>query len=549
MKKIVTFLTCLLLIGSVAKAQNFDAGGSVINPSTITAFDMFNISQSQAILSTARSAALAGAMTSLGADPSTMSINPAGMGMYRHNEVAFTPMMGFARAKNGNASSFESNSKNRFGIANFSMVARLRESGTGVTAINMGLAYNRLADFNYQTSFANVGQPYNNSIADVFAGMLHSGGISRDYLKGNYNGFGEFMWERIDPTYWGAVLGYKTGLINAQDTNWKRDMIAPDATVDGYNTIESQGSLGEWVWSLGMNFGSKFYLGFSLSASLLNREVHTYYGEGYRYSSEPEIDYRMDYFNYDQISKMKGTGITFKIGAIYRPIENLRIGVAFHTPTYYNVTYSYSAGMTSRVKALNNVDDYTTDSNAYIDPPFSERTIELIDDGDYSWRFTTPMRLMVGVSYTVAKQFILSVDYQRDFNTTMRMKNSPYGALYKDYIKHNFKGSNALRVGAEWRFIPQMAVRMGYSISGSGVADKNAIYSSPVIYNTQYMTSGLGIALSKHFSIDVAYIYSSSHLTPYKAFYGYDNSLDYAAPTVNSTINRHTAMLTFAIHF
>ena len=81
MKKIVTFLTCLLLIGSVAKAQNFDAGGSVINPSTITAFDMFNIVQSQAILSTARSAALAGAMTSLGADPSTMSINPAGMGM------------------------------------------------------------------------------------------------------------------------------------------------------------------------------------------------------------------------------------------------------------------------------------------------------------------------------------------------------------------------------------------------------------------------------------------------------------------------------------
>lgn len=48
--------------------------------------------------------AMAGAFTSLGADLSSMSINPAGLGMYRHGDISITPMMSFARSK-GNARS------------------------------------------------------------------------------------------------------------------------------------------------------------------------------------------------------------------------------------------------------------------------------------------------------------------------------------------------------------------------------------------------------------------------------------------------------------
>lgn len=548
MKKIFLTLCTALMLCSAAKGEAFDSGGLVIDPSTITAFDIFNSSTTQFSLGTARSAAMAGAMTSLGADASSMSINPAGMGMYRSNEIVFTPMMTFSRAKS-NAATFEGNSKNRFGIGNFSMVAKLRESSTGVTAINMGIAYNRLADFNYKYSFATQGTAGSSSIADIFAGQLAAGQITSTQLKGNYDGAGYFMWDRFDPTYWGAILGYKTGLINDSNGGWGRDMIGSAAGVDGYTTVESKGSAGEWVWSLGMNFGSKFYLGFSLGAATINRERHIYYGEGYSYTADPALNYQMEHFNYDQVAKMKGTGVNFKIGAIYRPIESLRIGVAFHTPTYYSVTYSYQGGMTSEIKANNNVDDYKLDSNGYIRPPFSEETVVLVDDGDYSWSYTSPTRLMFGVSYTIAKQLILSVDYERDWYNSMRLKDSPYGALYKGYIKDTFKGSNTVRAGAEWRFIPQMAVRMGYGLWSGALTDNTAIYSSPVTYRTEYMSAGFGVALSKHFTIDATYQFCKNNMTPYKTFYGYDSSIDIASPTINTTLERHNLLLSLTVHF
>ena len=546
MKKIYLFLCSALLLGTTVKAQGFDAGGLVIDPSTMTAFDMFNTSTTQFSFGTARSAAMAGAMTSLGADASTMSINPAGLGMYRSNEITFTPMMTFGRSKS-DAAAFEGGKSSRFGVGNFGLVAKLRESSTGITAINMGLAYNRLADFNYKYSFATMGA--NSSIADVFAGQLAAAGITSTQLKGSYDGAGHFAWGNFDPTYWGAILGYKTGLVNDANGGWGRDMVGGGAAVDGYTTVESKGSAGEWVWSLGMNFGSKFYLGLSLGAATINRERHIYYGEGYNYNSAPALNYQMEHFNYDQVEKMKGTGVNLKVGAIYRPIEDLRIGVAFHTPTYYNITYSYQGGMTSEVKAVNNVDDYKLDENGYIRPALSDESILLIDDGDYSWAYTTPTRLMFGASYTVAKQLILSVDYERDWYNTMRLKDSPYGALYKGYIKDTFKGSNTLRVGAEWRFIKQMALRMGYGMWSGALRDKNAIYSSPVTYHTEYMSTGLGVALSKYFTIDATYQYSSSKTTPYKSFYGYDSSVDFASPTVNTTINKHNLLLTLTVNF
>ena len=547
MRKIISLLCSLLLVCGVAKAQ-YDSGGLIIDPSTITAFDMFNSAHTQFNTITARSAAMAGAMTSLGADASSLSINPAGVGMYRTNELTFTPMMSFTRAKNS-AQPFEGNSKNRFAVGNFGVVVKLRESSTGVTAINMGLSYNRLADYNYKYSFSNAGVAGNASIADVYAGQLAASGITSAQLKQNYDNFGNFRWSHYDPTYWGAILGYKTGLVGDTSGAWGRDMVVPNAAVDNFTTVESKGRADEWVWSLGINFNSKFYLGMSLGASTISQEKHIYYGEGYRYSNNPQQNYCMEYFNYDQITQMKGTGINFKIGAIYRPIESLRIGVAFHTPTYYNVTYKYQGGMTSQVKAINNVDGYTVNSQGYIDPPFSEQTELLIDDGDYSWRFTTPTRLMVGASYTVAKQLILSVDYERDWYNTMRMKNSPYGPLYKGFIKDEFKGSNTLRAGAEWRFIPQMAIRLGYGLWSGALDDNDKVYSSPVIYRTEYMSTGLGIALSKHFTIDLAYMYCKNNLTPYKTFYGYNANVDIASPTFRTSISRHNAMMTLTVKF
>ena len=170
MKRVLMYISALLLISGSAAAQ-YDVGGVVVDPSTITAFNLFNASHSQFSQMTARSAAMAGAFTSLGADMASMSINPAGLGMYSTNELAITPLVSFSRTKNS-ADDFEGNNENGFTLGNMGVIVKLRESSTGVTALNLGFGYNRIADYNYRYSYAAGGSVGGSSIADAFAAQM-----------------------------------------------------------------------------------------------------------------------------------------------------------------------------------------------------------------------------------------------------------------------------------------------------------------------------------------------------------------------------------------
>lgn len=543
MKRIVSFISALALVAGTAGAQgNYDFGGVALNQSVVSAMDMFNLSQTQFSFGTARAAAMAGAFTSLGADLSSMSINPAGLGMYRHNEVAITPMLSFGNSKTtGNR--FERTRTTNFGVSNLGFVLKLRESAKGITAINFGFGYNRLADFNYTYSTKVAGGEV--SIADAYARQLQSAGLTSAYLNGD-----NFYWGDVEPALWGASLGYFTGLVGDKSGAWGRDMIA-NPTVGQFATVKNSGSVGEYLVSLGLNINNKVYIGASLGIHSVYMRRDVYYGENYEYSAEPSLDYRMDYANYDQSSRISGAGVNFKLGVVYRPIEGLRLGFAFHTPTYYSLTYKYRAGMTSAVKSLTtNPDGYTLDSQGYINPPFSEATARLVDDGPDSWEFLSPSRMLFGASYTIGQFAVISVDYERDWYNGIRVKNSPYGkGAFDDFARDNFKGSNTLRIGAEVRIIPQLALRAGYGLWAGGLQDKNAVFSSPVIYRTDYVGAGVGIAFTKSFFIDFTYQYTRNLLTDYKTFYYYNDSEDGASPTLSTRLFRHSAILSLGFRF
>ena len=77
--KIFTAGCAALLLGTALQAQS--------------AGDLLRLSQYNYSFSTARSAALGGAFTSLGADLSSIGINPAGLGMYRGSEFGISPTL------------------------------------------------------------------------------------------------------------------------------------------------------------------------------------------------------------------------------------------------------------------------------------------------------------------------------------------------------------------------------------------------------------------------------------------------------------------------
>ena len=226
------------------------------------------------------------------------------------------------------------------------------------------------------------------------------------------------------------------------------------------------------------------------------------------------LNAQLDYMSLYQESKIDGSGVDFKLGVIVRPVAGLRVGVAFHTPTYYWLDRSYRADIESHL--INNKtedDQYNFDSTPRQD-----------DIGGNSWDFVSPSRLLFGASYTFGNFAIVSVDYEREWYNGIRVKNVPEGAdfhpeAYKAEFKNNYKGTNTLRAGVEVRPLPIFAVRLGGGYTDSMFKDRQQYYNSPSVYESYYITGGLGINLGRNTVLDVAYQNVTEKQTPYELFF------------------------------
>ena len=545
-----------------ASAQQW--GGLLMDKDLLMPTDMIELSQTQFNFGTARAMAMAGAFTSLGADLSSMSINPAGLGMYRHGDISITPMMSFARSK-GNAPEYGRNSRDRFSMANIGVVINAYEGSRSLISLNVGFGYNRIADFNYDYGF--VRQNQGGTIGDAYARQLNWDGVSKNKFYTN-GGSGDWVWPN-DPQYWNAMLAYRGFLIDQTDPDdpgtWKPTWVGNNAGVDHYTMLRSKGSIGEYVLSVGANINNKIYIGASLGIQSVYQRKYIDYVEEYFYDAPSQntpdfgnsgLDYQLLRWKLNQSVIVDGTGVNFKAGIVYRPTANLRLGAAIHTPTYYSLDRKFQSAAAGLAYANNDTDpNVKPDDDGYIstanDPNMTSPL--LVDDGPNGWSFVSPTRLMFGASYTFGERGVISVDYERDWYNGIRIKDNPSGldsqSWYNDSFRQNFKGSNIVRVGAEFKPLPVLSLRAGFGFSDSMVRDDEFPPASPVIKQTTYYGAGVGFVLSRGVLLDLAYQYVSSKLSDYYLFYAEDK-VGYTESALYSTdINRHNVALTLGFRF
>ena len=348
----LTSLVALFVVATnVAQAQYY-YGGAIMDHDGMMSTDMFTLSQVNFGFGTARSMAMAGAFTSLGGDVASMGINPAGLGMYRSNDISFSPMMSFQNSENS-AMHWGDNSQSRFSISNLGVVFNLYESSdTRLVSASVGFGYNRVADFNYRYGYSSQSgissAPYR-SIVDAFSLMMGEWNqfpAGNEYLPCDYR----------DAYYWGGILAYNGELLDVGEDEWGKfytsaDRLGANAEVGHTVNMQSRGSIGEYDFSLGLNFGSKLYVGATLGIQSVNWKRQMYYGEDYLYDSTPvysdggALERPAQWLDYNQAVHVTGAGVNFKLGLIYRPVEALRLGMAVHTPTFYSLDRSYQAYM------------------------------------------------------------------------------------------------------------------------------------------------------------------------------------------------------------
>ncbi|MFR9651063.1 MAG: hypothetical protein SNG35_03445 [Rikenellaceae bacterium] len=504
MRRYLIIFTLLLTTVEIS-AQRLDAQGILMNRDIMMLSEMTNISQSSFQYGTARSMALSGAITSLGGDASSMMVNPAGLGMYRSTEFTFTPMVSVNRSLGEGIGG--DNGDTPFALSNFAAVFNTMSSPKGkFLTFNIGLGANKISDYNY--SYTTESQGCSSSIANIFSEQLTAAGVSIEDLYGvDYPN-----WDFFPSNLYGAALGYKGGLTSSDDNVWSSTWLNPEATVDQKLSVDSEGSAWEFDISMGGNIDNKLYFGATLGIQSIQQRIDLIYEEEYIGNSAygGESDYLRSSY-YSQAILTSGSGINAKFGVTYRPIESVRIGVSYHTPTYYNLDRSYQAAVGS----------LSSDVVMGISTAIAEYSPLLEDMGSNRWRYRSSGKLLAGASFTFAKRALIAFDYQLDQYGNTTIRNTPTGIPEEFYNAGEvYQDQHTFKVGLEFKPTPQVALRLGGAWSSDMIRDVTALYDMPTLNRTAQGSVGIGVALSSSMALDLTYMARYNEYSDYTIFYG-----------------------------
>ncbi len=490
------------------------------------AVDVYNLSRPD-LRGTARFMSMGGAFTALGGDMSTLNQNPAGIGIYRGSEVALTLNLDIQQSKTQSQGLETTDGQTKFSFNNFGYIGTMRLESETCPTVSWGLSYSRVASFDrvYRGRIGNLGGA---SLSNYVAAMTNDDGWTPSAI---YPSNSSASWNPYIDTGapWLSILGYEGYIINDNyDANGQfsgfSGLMGDRTTGSASYEVREKGYIDEYSINFGGNIYNTVYWGIGFGITDINYTQSSYYEENLdnAYIAAESKNNEGDFhivdgtadFRLNNYLNSKGTGFNLKFGVIIKPINELRIGLAVHTPTWYQMTDTYW-GALGYSYIPNNQSAYwdmiTDRSN-----PAPETNDGIVSWNDYNMR--TPWRLVAGIAGVIGGQGILSLDYEYRGNHTMQVSDTD-GYVYEDVtadVKKYYKGTNILRLGLEYRVTPQFSLRAGYSYEWSPVTQEAAndglnIWTAGTIpsytfdNSTRYITAGLGYRFGGFYA-DLAYV-------------------------------------------
>ncbi|SDB88460.1 OmpP1/FadL family transporter [Williamwhitmania taraxaci] len=463
---------------------------------------------------TARFSGMAGSIGALGGDFSAVSINPAGLGVYRSNDFSFTPNLNFNRSNSSYQGQVGSDNTFNLGISNIGLALTfsnpVRQEDIGIVSFNFGIGYNKLRDFNSSVTTSGVDVA---SITDVFLEATKRVPYAdRNSLSKENSPFANY-----NSSYWGLIMAWNNFIIDADATGYISHLANNDIVFQN-RLITTSGSQGEYALSFAGNVADKFYFGGTLGIQDLYYKNKTDY-------SEAAVDGNTGEFqdlNYKQIFETIGSGYNFKLGMIIKPIHSLRIGVAFHTPTFFNLKDRFSSSMDTHVYDVNTLKGYSMDSPL----------------GEYDYNMVTPYKFVASLGYILLDKIAMNIDYEYVDYTVMRLRSGGQSNSFKaenDQISAMVESSSNYRFGAEYHE-GIFFLRGGYAYYGSpykqGYLNSNS--------NTQVFAGGVGLRTGTFYT---DFTYSKTRFTDENFLYNGSEGV------VNDKHSQNQFILTFGYKF
>lgn len=393
---------------------------------------------------TARFIAMSGAFGALGGDLSTLHYNPAGLGVFRTSQLTFAPT--YIQTNSSNTFNDDITRESRIGmkINNLGLSVAIPTDDDDWKFVNIGFSYSLQTDFNSDVRIRT--NNYTESLGNAFADEA----------------FGTYANNLYGDAPFSSGLAYSTYLIdpvNEDSTEFQSKTFGQE--IDMNRRIKERGHLGETAFSIGSNYKDVLYLGATIGVPRVR------YGSTMTHTEDVNDENSdLNEFTYRNELSVTGSGINFKLGAIVKVTNWLRLGAAWHSPTNLTLRDEYSAELKTRHNISPDGDNFT----------FQDES----GASEYDYRIITPARFLISGALVAGNRGAINVDYEVVNYQNAKLKPS-YAIESDGYefdiennaIANNFIRGNRLKIGGEYR-IDEWTIRGGISQS-SAPFNKNVV--------------------------------------------------------------------------
>lgn len=476
------FLALALLLGATVNAQNEE--------------DALRYSMTY-FGGTARNVGSAGALTALGGDFSNASQNPAGLGRLTKSNFSFTQNLEIANSKTDFYGTTTKDSRLKYNFSNLSYIKAYELNPNKFKnwyGVQIGIGMSRIKSFNQ--NFTSNGE-IDSSILHSFINEAQGTDPANIY---DYHTFS-------------AALAYDTYAIDpAGSLTYSTDFTSGTAIHN--RTVKREGGITEFnLLTLSGNYANKLLIGASFNLMNVNYSENFVHNETFT-----DTSLWIQSIKYTGQLDIKGKGLNARIGAIYMPIPQLRIGAAIETPSIYYMNDYWT----------NNMETNTDEGLKFIDNVN-------VPSGTYKYNVRTPFKANGSVAFILKKYGSIGaeieyVDYGNAKLKSKKFSSAPYSfAAENTQIDNLYKSVINFKIGLEARITKQFYARGGFAHYGTPFNSTSGNNLNP----TTFVTGGLGYNFGVWY-LDLAYVLQNKN----EDYYAYDPSLKGSMSSVSSNDSR-----------
>lgn len=394
----------------------------------------------------ARFSAMGGAFGALGGDLSSMNVNPAGSVIFANNQVGGTLTSSNTTNDSKYFGNTASDKKNSFDLNQAGFVFVFDNDDRRSKWNKFALAINYDNSNNFDNSvFVSGTNPYN-SIDRYF--LSYADGIKFQNLNYNYS---DLFYDEQQ-----AYLGYNSYIIEPlNNTGSNTSYITNVAALGNYNqqnSVQTKGNNGKVSFNISAQYDERWSFGLNLNSHFSDfRRQSSFYETNGSPSYATGSTVNVIRFNNDL--QTKASGFSLQLGIIFKPVKEVRFGLAYESPTWYRLEDKLSQNLVTSGYGLS-----TTPNPALYSTKITNPGATTVFE---PYNLQTPSKTTASFAYVFGKKGLISTDFAfKNYAGTQFTPKNDFSST-NDFIDKNLNLSKEIRVGAEYK-IEKVSLRAGY---------------------------------------------------------------------------------------